>query len=72
MRWFHIAVIAVLAGAMLVFAAQNLQSVSVSFFSFGIRAPVAILVIVFYLLGMATGGSLWALLRWAWQGTKKV
>jgi uncharacterized integral membrane protein len=71
MRWFHIALIAVLAAAMLVFAAQNLQSVAVSFLSFGIRAPVAILVIVFYLLGMATGGSLWALIRWAWQGSKQ-
>ena len=23
------------------------------------------------LLGMATGGSVWALMRWAWQGRKE-
>ena len=71
MRWFHIAVIAVLAAAILIFAAQNLQSVAVSFLSFGISAPLAILVAVIYALGMATGGSLWALIRWAWEGSKQ-
>jgi uncharacterized integral membrane protein len=71
MRWFHIAVIVVLAAAMLVFAIQNFQTVSVSFLSFGISAPLAILTVVIYLLGMATGGSLWALIRWALEGSRR-
>ncbi len=36
MRWFHITVIAVLAIAFLIFALQNLQSVTVAFLGFGI------------------------------------
>ncbi len=71
MRWFHTAVIAVIAIAFVIFAFQNLQSVSVAFFGFGITAPLALLFIVIYLLGMASGGSTWALIRWAWQGSRQ-
>jgi len=70
MRWIHMAVIAVLVAAMLIFAWQNLHSVTVSFLNFRISAPLAVLVVVIYLLGMATGGSLWALIRWAIDGSK--
>jgi hypothetical protein len=31
--------------------------------AFSARAPLALLIAIFYLLGMATGGSLFALLR---------
>jgi uncharacterized integral membrane protein len=70
MRWFHLALIAVLAAATLIFAFQNLQSVTVAFLSFRLSAPLAVLVAVVYVLGMATGGSLWALFRWALEGSK--
>lgn len=70
MRWVHTAVIAILASAFVIFAFQNLQSVTVAFLGFGMTLPLAILAIVIYLLGMATGGSAWALIRWAWQGSK--
>jgi len=70
MRWFHMAVIAVLVAATLIFAMQNLHGVTVSFLNFRISAPLAFLVAVIYLLGMATGGSLWALIRWAMEGSK--
>jgi uncharacterized integral membrane protein len=70
MRWFHTTVIVVLAVAFLIFALQNLQSSVVSFLGFSITAPLAVLFIVVYLLGMATGGSAWALVRWAWQGSR--
>jgi lipopolysaccharide assembly protein A len=72
MRWFHIAVIVVLAAAMVTFAVQNFQSVTVTFTNFRISAPLAVLIIVIYVLGMATGGSLWALLRWAYEGSMPV
>jgi putative membrane protein len=71
MRWIHMAVIAVLVAAMLIFAVQNLHSVTVSFLNFRISAPLAVLVAVIYLLGMATGGSLWALIRRAIDGSKQ-
>lgn len=70
MRWVHTAVIAVLAIAFVIFAFQNLQSVTVAFLGFSMTLPLAILFIVIYLLGMATGGSAWALIRWAWQGSR--
>ena len=70
MRWFHIAIVVALAAATVMFAVQNLQSVTVSFLAFRVSAPLAVLAILIYLLGMATGGSLWALFRWALQGSK--
>ena len=42
-----------------------------SFLGFRISAPLAVVAVVLYLLGMATGGSVWALMRWAWQGRKE-
>jgi putative membrane protein len=71
MRWFNTIVIVTLAAAMLIFAFQNLQSVTVSFLGFSISAPLAVLAIIIYLLGMATGGSAWALVRRAWEGSRK-
>ena len=70
MRWFHVALITLLAAATVVFAFQNLQTVTVGFLSFRISAPLAILVAVVYVLGMLTGGSLWSLFRWALEGSK--
>ncbi len=71
MRWMHLAIIIALAAATLVFALQNLQTVTVAFLGLRITAPLAILIAVIYLLGMATGGSVWALMRWAWRGTRQ-
>lgn len=71
MRWLHITVVAVVAIAFLIFALQNLQLVTAAFLGFSFTAPLAILFIVVYLLGMATGGSAWSLIRWAWQGSRQ-
>jgi uncharacterized integral membrane protein len=71
MRWFNIIVIAILAIVILIFAFQNLQSVTVSFLGFSITASLAVLFGIVYLLGMATGGSVWTLIRWAWQGSRQ-
>jgi len=70
MRWFHISVVTILAIAFLIFAVQNLQFVTAAFLGFSFTAPLALLFIVAYLLGMATGGSVWSLIRWAWQGSR--
>jgi putative membrane protein len=63
MRWLYLAVIAWFAVATLVFALQNFEIATVSFLGFRLRALLALLTIVVYILGGATGGSLLALLR---------
>ena len=72
MRWMYVAVVAILALVTLIFALQNLQSVTVSFLRLQLSSPLAVLIIIVYVLGMATGGSAWALVRWAWQGSKEI
>ena len=70
MRWIHSAVVVIFALAVLVFVVQNFTMVTMSFLGFSARAPVALLVALVYFLGMATGGSLWSLLRRSLQGSK--
>jgi lipopolysaccharide assembly protein A len=67
MRWIYLAVIIVFAVATLIFAFQNLEPTTVSFLGFRVRAPLAVLTILVYLLGAVTGGSLLALLRRSYQ-----
>jgi lipopolysaccharide assembly protein A len=71
MRWVYLAVICVFAAAVIIFAAQNLQVVSMSFLGFSARVPLALLAAGIYLLGAATGSSLLALLRQSIEGAKK-
>ncbi len=71
MRWFHLAVIALFGATLVVFAIQNLQIVTMSFLAFSATVPMALLAALFYLLGMATGGSLLSLLRWLMEGAKR-
>jgi hypothetical protein len=42
-----------------------------SFLGFNARVPLALLVAVAYLLGAATGGSLFALLRRSYEGARR-
>jgi lipopolysaccharide assembly protein A len=63
MRWLHIGVVALFVVATLIFVVQNLEIVTLSFLGLSVRTPLALLVVIFYLFGMATGGSLFALLR---------
>jgi uncharacterized integral membrane protein len=71
MRWFHISVIVLFIAATLLFAVQNFEMITVSFLGFSARAPLALLVAVVYLVGMATGGSLLAILRRSVQGSTR-
>jgi uncharacterized integral membrane protein len=70
MRWVHLIVIILFAAAILLFAIQNLEVVTMSFLGFSVRAPLAILIAVVYLLGAATAGSLFALLRKSIKATR--
>jgi len=71
MRWIYLAFIILFAIATLVFAVQNLEIVTMTFLGFNVRAPLGLLTIVVYLLGAATGGSLLALLRRSYEGSKR-
>jgi putative membrane protein len=71
MRFVHLAIIVIFVAATLIFALQNLQSVTMSFLGYSVRMPLALQAIVTYLLGMATGGSLWTLLRRSIEGTRR-
>lgn len=71
MRWFYLILIVLIAAATLAFCVQNRDLVTMSFLQFSIRAPLAILTIVVYVLGAITGGSLYALLRKSVRGARR-
>jgi lipopolysaccharide assembly protein A len=71
MRWIYLAVIVLFAAATITFALRNFKIVTMSFLGFDARVPLALLVAVTYLLGAATGGSLFALLRRSYEGSKR-
>jgi uncharacterized integral membrane protein len=71
MRWLYLAVIVLFAAVTAVFAMQNLQTVTVSVFRTGAQMPLALLIAIIYLLGAVTGGSLFALLRRALEGSRR-
>ena len=72
MRWIYLAVIVLFALATLAFALANLEVVTMSLLGFQVRAPLAVLTIVVYLLGAITGGSLFALLRRSYKGARSI
>ena len=71
MRWIHLAVIILFAAATILFALQNFDIVTMSFLGFNSRVPLALLVAVAYLLGAVTGGSVFALLRRSYEGSRR-
>ena len=71
MRWIYLAIVVVFVAAILIFVLQNTQSVDVSFLSLAISAPLALVVFVVYVLGAATGSSLYGLLRRSVQGSRR-
>ena len=70
MRWLYLAIIVVFVAIIVVFAVQNVQLTTISFLGFSIRAPLAAMAAVVYILGALTGGSLFALMRATIKATK--
>jgi putative membrane protein len=70
MRWVYLIIVVVFVAAIVIFAAQNLGMVTMSFLGFSARAPLALLTAIVYVLGAVTGGSLLALLRKSVQGSR--
>ena len=71
MRWLYLAVIILFAAAIIIFVLQNFETITVSFLRFTISIPVAVMVVVAYVLGAATGGSLSSLLRRSYEGSRR-
>jgi lipopolysaccharide assembly protein A len=71
MRWIYLAVIILFVAATVIFALQNFEIVTMTFLGFNARVPLALLVAVAYVLGAATGGSLFALLRRSYEGSRR-
>jgi lipopolysaccharide assembly protein A len=63
MRWLYIILVALFVVGTVVFVTQNFEIVTLSFLGFSASTRLGFLVVIFYLLGMVTGGSLFALLR---------
>ena len=70
MRWVYLTVVALFAAATIIFVVQNVEVVTMSFLGLSVRAPIAVLAAVAYVLGTLTVGSLYALLRKSVQGTR--
>jgi uncharacterized integral membrane protein len=70
MRWVYLFVIVVFLSAVVLFAVQNVQPTTMAFLGFSVRAPLALMVTVIYVLGALTGGSLLALMRATIRATK--
>ena len=70
MRWLYLTVIVVFVAVIAIFVVQNLEVVTMAFLGFSIRAPLAILAVVVYILGAATGGTLYAPLRKSVQASR--
>ena len=63
MRYLYIGLIVVFTALVLLFKFQNLEAATVSLFSASITLPVSVLVFLVYVLGMLTGGCLFALIK---------
>ena len=70
MRWVYLAIVIVVLAAIVIFAAQNTGAADVAFLTWAVRAPIALVVFVAYLLGAATGGSLFALVLRSVRGSR--
>jgi putative membrane protein len=71
MRWIHLGIIVLFAAATITFALQNFDIVTMSFLGFNARVPLALVVAITYFLGAVTGGSLIALLRRSYEGSRQ-
>ena len=70
MRWFYLTLVVLFTAATIIFVVQNVEVVTMSFLGLSVRAPLAVLAAVAYVLGTLTGGSLYALLRKSVQGSR--
>jgi len=72
MRYIYIALIGLAGTLALFFTLQNLEAVTVVFFSAKVTLPTSVLIFLVYVLGMVSGGSLaWLLRAWIHGAAKE-
>ncbi|WP_019568646.1 lipopolysaccharide assembly protein LapA domain-containing protein [Thioalkalivibrio sp. ALMg13-2] len=65
MRYLYTLLIIVFVAVVAIFAIQNLRLVTLNFLTLYVTLPLALLIVGIYLLGLISGGALFALLkRW--------
>ena len=70
MRIVYLALIVLFTAAVLVFKFQNLDSVTLTFLTLRATLPLSMLVVIAYVLGMITGGTLTTLLKGGIRGAR--
>jgi lipopolysaccharide assembly protein A len=68
MRWICIMFLLLLVGAVGIFAAQNREPVPLEFLGRSVSWPPALLVVIAYLLGTVTGGTVTGM---AWRSFRR-
>jgi uncharacterized integral membrane protein len=63
MRFFWLVLLVLFVAVVVIFAAQNLQTVTVSFLGMSVRVSLALLAVGLYVLGAASGAWLLALVK---------
>ena len=71
MRTVYVTLVTLVTAAVLLFVVQNLSSVTVAFVSMHATMPLALLVVLVYLLGMTTGAFVVTLVRQWVQRAKR-
>jgi lipopolysaccharide assembly protein A len=69
MRWIQAVLLLVFLIAILLFAVQNTQAVTVSFLKWSAAFPQALLIVLVYLLGMVSG---WTVVSFVGRSLRKV
>jgi len=70
MKYVYGSLVIVVAVVLIIFMAQNLESVTVSFLTIRVTLPLFVLALIVYVLGMSTGGALVGLVR-SWYRRSK-
>lgn len=72
MRYVYMALIATFVAIVILFKVQNIDTVTVALFGATVTLPISMLVLLIYLLGALTGGSVFALMRtWVHGATRR-
>jgi uncharacterized integral membrane protein len=71
MRYVYMILIVLFTAIVVIFKIQNSNTVTLSFVSMKATLPVSVLVILVYVLGMLTGGSVLMLLRTSFKGARR-
>ena len=67
MRWFYLVLLLVIVTVFVVFIAQNHENETVTFFNQRITAPLSLMFVAVYFLGMWSGGTVVGFVKRAYQ-----